>query len=797
MKFSELWLREWVNPDISSKSLSNQITMAGLEVSGIKSIKLTCQGVIIGKVIQCYQHPDADKLCLATIDIGKSHLLNITCGAQNCHAGLKVAVATVGSTLWDGFKITATSRLCGELSEGMLCSFSEIGIPNERDGIIELPKSSPIGADICEHLKINDNIIEISVTPNRADCLSIIGIARDVSACNNMLFTEPEINPVSVTINTSIPVHIEDSEACPRYLCRVVKGINIKTASTPFWMREKLRRCGIDSIDSIVDITNYVLLELGQPLHVFDMQNIEGGIVVRMAEEGEKLKLIGGKEAELDSETLIIADHQKALMIAGISGSEYFGVNYQTQNILLACSFFNPNSITSYARRKGICSDISHRYECGVDPEIQYTAIERATRLLIDIFGGQAGPVIDITDQKTLPKRAIIKLHRKKLDKLLGYFISKRQVSDILHRLGFDVTEQGDIWLVIAPSWRFDIKIEEDLVEEVARIHGYNNIPNALVHADLVMNKHPKIDVTLKRVKTLLVDHDFQEVITYSFVDPKAQSLLHPGQKALILPNPISVDMSAMRLSLWPGLISAVIYNQNRQQTRVRLFESGMRFLPDSTENLGIKQDVMLAGVITGYTHNEHWALQNKPVDFYDLKGELESLLDLTGKLPDIQFHIAANPALHPGQSSAIYLHGECIGYIGVIHPKLERRLSLSGRTIVFELNWEKCASSAIPQAREIFRFPEIRRDIAVIVAENIAAADILEECKKVSVNQIARVNLFDVYHGKGITVGYKSLAISLILQNKTGTLEEDEIAATVAKCVEALRQRFRASLRD
>ncbi|NBD83137.1 phenylalanine--tRNA ligase subunit beta, partial [Citrobacter werkmanii] len=454
-------------------------------------------------------------------------------------------------------------------------------------------------------------------------------------------------------------------------------------------------------------------------------------------------------------------------------------------------------SITGRARRHGLHTDASHRYERGVDPALQYKAMERATRLLIDICGGEAGPIIDVTNEATLPKRATITLRRSKLDRLIGHHIADDQVSDILRRLGCDVTEGQDEWKAVAPSWRFDMEIEEDLVEEVARVYGYDNIPNTPIQAGLIMGTHREADLSLKRVKTMLNDKGYQEVITYSFVDPKIQALLHPGEESLLLPSPISVDMSAMRLSLWTGLLSTVVYNQNRQQNRVRIFETGLRFVPDTQANLGIRQDLMLAGVICGNRHDEHWNLAKETVDFYDLKGDLEAVLDLTGKLTDIQFKAEANPALHPGQSAAIYLKGERIGFIGVVHPELERKLDLNGRTLVFELEWNKLADRVVPQAREVSRFPANRRDIAVVVAENVPAADILSECKKVGVNQVVGVNLFDVYRGKGVAEGYKSLAISLILQDTSRTLEEEEIAATVAKCVEALKERFQASLRD
>ncbi|HBA1185682.1 TPA: phenylalanine--tRNA ligase subunit beta [Escherichia coli] len=795
MKFSELWLREWVNPAIDSDALANQITMAGLEVDGVEPVAGSFHGVVVGEVVECAQHPNADKLRVTKVNVGGDRLLDIVCGAPNCRQGLRVAVATIGAVLPGDFKIKA-AKLRGGPSEGMLCSFSELGISDDHNGIIELPADAPIGTDIREYLKLDDNTIEISVTPNRADCLGIIGVARDVAVLNQLPLVEPEIVPVGATIDDTLPIAVEAPDACPRYLGRVVKGINVK-APTPLWMKEKLRRCGIRSIDAVVDVTNYVLLELGQPMHAFDKDRIEGGIVVRMAKEGETLVLLDGTEAKLNADTLVIADHNKALAMGGIFGGEHSGVNDETQNVLLECAFFSPLSITGRARRHGLHTDASHRYERGVDPALQHKAMERATRLLIDICGGEAGPVIDITNEATLPKRATITLRRSKLDRLIGHHIADEQVTDILRRLGCEVTEGKDEWQAVAPSWRFDMEIEEDLVEEVARVYGYNNIPDEPVQASLIMGTHREADLSLKRVKTLLNDKGYQEVITYSFVDPKVQQMIHPGVEALLLPSPISVEMSAMRLSLWTGLLATVVYNQNRQQNRVRIFESGLRFVPDTQAPLGIRQDLMLAGVICGNRYEEHWNLAKETVDFYDLKGDLESVLDLTGKLNEVEFRAEANPALHPGQSAAIYLKGERIGFVGVVHPELERKLDLNGRTLVFELEWNKLADRVVPQAREISRFPANRRDIAVVVAENVPAADILSECKKVGVNQVVGVNLFDVYRGKGVAEGYKSLAISLILQDTSRTLEEEEIAATVAKCVEALKERFQASLRD
>ncbi len=795
MKFSESWLREWVNPAISREELSEQVTMAGLEVDGVEPVAGEFTGVVVGRVVECGQHPNADKLRVTKVDVGGDRLLDIVCGAPNCRQGLVVACATVGAVLPGDFKIKA-AKLRGEPSEGMLCSFSELGISEDHSGIIELPDDAPIGQDVREYLKLNDVTVEISVTPNRADCLGIIGVARDVAVINKLPLTEPDMTPVAASIQDQFPIQVDAPEACPRYLGRVVKGINVK-APTPLWMSEKLRRCGIRSIDPVVDVTNYVLLELGHPMHAFDLNRIDGGIIVRMAKEGEELVLLDGNKVKLNQDIVVIADHQKTLALGGIFGGEHSGVNQETKDVFLECAYFNPLAIAGRARRFGLHTDASHRYERGVDPALQERAIERATRLLLDICGGQAGPVIDVTDKTQLPKQATITLRRQKLDKLIGYVISDEQVADILTRLGCKVTNNGDSWTAVAPTWRFDMQIEEDLVEEIARVYGYNSIPDVPLRADLIMTAHREANLPLRRVKTLLVDRGYQEAITYSFVDPKVQSLLHPDQEALVLPSPISIEMSAMRLSLWTGLLSSVVYNQNRQQGRVRLFESGLRFVPDANADLGVKQELMLAGVIAGNRYEEHWDLAREAIDFYDLKGDLEAALELTGKLSEIEFKVEANPALHPGQSAAIYLNGEHIGYIGVVHPELERKLDLNGRTVVFELLWDKVSERRVPLAKEVSRFPANRRDIAIVVAESVPAANVLELCKKVGVNQMVGVNLFDVYRGKGVPDGYKSLAISLTLQNTTRTLEEEEIAATVAECVEALKQRFQASLRD
>lgn len=795
MKFSESWLREWVNPAISTEELSEQITMAGLEVDAVEPVAGAFTGVVVGHVVECAQHPDADKLRVTKVDVGAGEPIDIVCGAPNCRQGLKVCCATVGAVLPGDFKIKK-AKLRGQPSEGMLCSFDELAIPVESDGIIELPADAPVGMDVREYLKLNDNAIEIGLTPNRADCLGMLGIAREVGVLNRLPVTEPQISPVAASIDNVMPIKVSAPDACPRYLGRVIKGIDAN-ATSPLWMQEKLRRCGIRSIDPVVDVTNYILLEMGQPMHAFDHAKIDGGIVVRMAEEGEKLTLLDGNEVTLRADTLVVADHSRPLAMAGIFGGEYSGVTAETKDVLLECAFFSPLSITGRARAYGLHTDSSHRFERGVDYAVQNKAMERATALLLEICGGEAGPVVDVTSAAHLPQAATITLRRSKLDALIGYHVEDDVVTDILSRLGCQVSKTAEGWTAVAPSWRFDMEIEEDLVEEVARIFGYNNIPNEAPLAELRMNDHREANLPLKRVKAALVDKGYQEAITYSFVDPKVQALLHPGEEAMILPNPISVDMSAMRLSLWSGLIGAAVYNQNRQQPRVRIFESGLRFVPDAAAENGVRQEVMLAGLLTGNRSNEHWGQESKTVDFFDMKGDLEAVLELTGRLDDVKFEACSNPALHPGQSAALVLDGEQIGFIGALHPELERKLDLNGRTMLFEVLWDKISQRTITSAQSISRFPANRRDIAIVVDESVSAQNIIDECRKVGGNQLVGVNLFDVYRGKGVNDGCKSLAISLTLQDTSRTLEEEEIANAVSGIVEALKVRFQASLRD
>ncbi|EOB3567632.1 phenylalanine--tRNA ligase subunit beta [Vibrio vulnificus] len=795
MKFSESWLREWVNPAVTTDELTHQITMAGLEVDDVLPVAGTFNGVKVGHVVECGQHPDADKLRVTKVDVGEEALLDIVCGAANCRQGLKVAVATVGAVLPGDFKIKK-AKLRGQPSHGMLCSFTELGIDVESDGIMELASDAPIGMDFRDFLALNDVTVDVDLTSNRADCFSIRGMAREVGVLNRADVTEPSVAPVTPSIDDTVAIDVKAPAACPRYLGRVVKNVNVQ-AKTPLWMQEKLRRCGIRSIDPVVDITNFVLLEQGQPMHAFDLAKIDGGIVVRLAEQGEKITLLDGSEAELNADTLVVADHNKALAIAGIFGGEESGVTSETKDVLLECAFFAPDHIRGRARSYGLHTDSSMRFERGVDYALQVNAMERATQLLVEICGGEVAPVVAVESEAELPKPNKVALRRTKLDNLLGHHIADSDVVEILERLGMTVETTAEGWVAVAPTWRFDIAIEQDVVEEVGRIYGYDNIPNQNPTAALKMHDHQEANIPLKRVRDLLVDRGYHEAITYSFVEPEQQKLVVPGVDALILPNPISAEMSAMRLGLIQGLLNTVVHNQKRQQPRVRLFEYGLRFIPCDTAENGMRQEPMLAGVIAGTRSEEHWNIDTNTVDFFDLKGDVEAILELSANDKAYSFVAAKHPALHPGQSAAIVVDGKEIGVIGTVHPELERKFGLNGRTIVFEIEWSAINRKVIPEAVALSKFPANRRDIAVVVDEAVASGDIVNACLEVGGEFLKAAKLFDVYVGKGVEEGKKSLAIALTLQSNERTLEDADIAGAVDAIVTHVSEKFGASLRD
>jgi phenylalanyl-tRNA synthetase beta chain len=791
MKFSEAWLREWVDPQVTTQELADQLSMAGLEVDSVEPVASIFSGVVVGEVLQRDPHPDADKLSVCRVNIGGEEPLQIVCGARNVVAGMRVPVATVGACLPGDFKIKK-AKLRGVTSLGMICSASELGLAEQSDGIMGLPNEAPIGEDFRRYLNLDDQTIDVDLTPDRSDCLGLAGIAREVGVINRCEVKVPEIASQSQVIEDRMSVYLDADQACPRYLCRVVRGVNVN-AETPLWIKERLRRGDIRSLGPVVDVTNYVMLELGQPMHGFDLDKIDESIRVRLSNRGEKLTLIGGQEVELTEGTLVIADAQRPLALAGIMGGEDSAVGDKTRNILLESAFFTPTAITGKARAYGLHTDSSHRFERGVDPYLQARAMERASQLLIDIAGGELGPVCEVSNETMIEQRPMITLRSQRLNRLLGVDIEPREVSDILSRLGMMINETEEGWQVKAPSSRFDISIEEDLIEEIGRIYGYARIPTRRGHSSMVMSDRPETEFNLRRAKQLLVGRDYQEVVTYSFISPEIEALVDPEAKGIRLANPISAEMSVMRTSLWPGLIQTAVYNQSRQQQRVRIFESGLCF----RQGERLEQKAMLAGLVSGDRLAEQWGDSSRRTDFYDIKADTEALLSLTGHQQGVSFVAATHSALHPGQCAEIHIHGQQIGMVGMLHPELERQLDLNGTTFVFELALEKLAEGVLPRFEVLSKYPSIRRDIAIVVDQSLSFETIRNLIRDESGKIITDILLFDVYTGENIDSGRKSLALGLILQEKSHTLTDKEVDEVVDTVLQRLAKDAGAKLRD
>ncbi len=791
MQISEAWLREYVNPAISTEDLVAQLTMAGLEVDSVKPAGVEFSGVVIGEVVSVEQHPNADKLKVCKVNVGKQDLLQIVCGASNVRSGLKVPAALIDAVLPGDFKIKP-SKLRGVESYGMLCSEKEIGLAADAHGLMELLPDAPTGIDIRDYLKLDDNIIEVDLTPNRADCLSVEGIAREVALLNAMDWSPTQIKKAETGHQDNLTISVEQGASCPRYLGRLIKGVN-PIAETPAWIQERLRRSGVRCLSPVVDITNYVLLELGQPLHAFDADKLVGGVNVRLAKNGESLSLLNAQNITLDDQTLVIADDNSPLALAGVMGGSESAVSDNTRNIFLECAFFTPKAIAGKARGYGLHTDSSHRFERGVDPTLQERAIERASQLILEIAGGSLGPVCKIEDKLALPKRLPVLLRRQRIEKMLGISVPDQQVQDIFVRLGMAVQNHEEGWGITPPGFRFDIAIEADLIEELARVYGYNNLPshNLLQRAEIA--KVSEAVLTLDRVKDLLVDRGYQEVITYSFVDEESQQALAPNDNTIKIKNPISSDMSVMRSTLWCGLLKAANHNLNRQQNRIRLFESGLRFLDEDGQ---ITQQKMLSGLMLGSHHPEQWGDKVRKVDFFDLKADIETIFFLAGR--KVKYMAGNHPALHPGQTAEIVSEaGKKIGVVGMLHPILEKRLGFETQVFLFELDQDLLLEKNISRFKALSKYPSVRRDIALIVKEEVSADDIIACIKNSTDNTLQDIILFDLYRGKGIDEGSKSIAVGIIFQNFSQTLTEIEIDATFNKILDTLTQNTGAKLRD
>ena len=794
MKFSEQWLREWVNPSIDTQELVAQITMAGLEVDGVDPVAGKFEGVVVGEIVSFEKHPDADKLNVCQVNVGEDELKQIVCGAPNVREGLKAPIAKVGAVLPGNFKIKK-AKLRGVESFGMCCAEEELGLAESSDGLMELMADAPVGTDFRDYLALNDSIIDVDLTPNRGDCLSIAGLAREVGTLTRSEVTPPTIDAVAASHDETRKVHLEAPNACARYAGRIVKGVNVK-AATPLWMVEKLRRSGIRSIDPVVDITNYVLLELGQPMHAFDLAKLDGDIVVRMAEANEKLKLLDGQEVELTDDVLVIADQSKALAMAGVMGGDESAVSEQTQDILFESAYFDQIAIAGKARNFGLHTDSSHRFERGVDFQLQEKAIERATQLLIDIAGGEAGPVFVSENAEHVPSDRSVTLRSEKVESLLGLKISDEETEEILTRLGLTVENKSEgQWQFAVPSYRFVISIEEDLIEEVGRIYGYNNLPRVMPVADMELKEDLEVKSPLAKVRSQLVAAGYQEAITYSFIEPKWQKLFNPDVEPKALANPISADMAVMRTSLIPGLVKAVQYNVNRQQSRVRLFESGQVFIPDGDKLLQIDR---LAGVIYGSREPEGWSANKELVDFFDIKGDVEAALAITGALDLVEFEAVSDQvSMHPGQTAKVTKNGETVGYIGALHPGLQKEAGLTNALFVFELDLKLILEGNLPEFKDISKFPEVRRDLAILVDESVNVSKIKKCIAENSGEFLNSVSIFDVYQGKGIEANQKSIALGLTWQHPERTLNDEEVNEAVNAAVSALEQQYHAKLRS
>ena len=793
MKFSEQWLREWVKPALSTQALSDQLSLAGLEVDEVSGVAGHFEGVVVAEIISAAQHPDADKLQVCQVSDG-SETFQVVCGAANARAGLKTAFARVGAVLPGDFKIKK-AKLRGVESMGMLCAEDELGISDDHGGIMELAVDAPLGTDLREFLNLNDSLIDVDLTPNRGDCLSIAGLAREVGVLNQVPVSPVQIEEVAAVSADTFPVQLDAPNACPRYVGRVIRNIN-PGATTPQWMQEKLRRSGIRSIDPVVDVTNYVLLELGQPMHAFDLNKLSEGIVVRMAKAGETLVLLDETEVTLNDDTLLITDAKGPLAMAGIMGGDASGVTDETRDIFLESAFFSPLSIVGRARNYGLHTDSSHRFERGVDWQLQRKAIERATALLLEIVGGEPGPVTEAVSEADLPTVPVVRLREDRLNTMLAMEMPQTTVEDILSRLGMSLVRRDDqAWDVTVPSWRFDITLEVDLIEEIARVYGYDNLPVRTPIAQLPLPPIEEKQVTLNRIRRHLMSRDYQEAITYSFIESGLSAQFDPDTQPLALANPISAEMAVMRTTLWPGLVKAVSYNQNRQQARVRLFETGQRFLPQA--NGGLLQQNTIAGVITGNRDTEGWTASKDKIDFFDIKGDVESLLALGGCPEQFSFVAAEHPALHPGQSAQILRQGEVVGYLGALHPQLLKNLDLNGPVYLFELQQDAVTLGRLPRYAALSKHPEMRRDLSLIVDEQVEFDKIRRTVIGVAGDELKKVTLFDLYQGQGIEAGRKSLALGLTWQHPSRTLTDEEINNSVKAVVAALTNDCGASLRE
>lgn len=793
MKLSTLWLHEWVHFPLSAQGLANQLTMLGLEVDSVHPVAGEFSQVVVAQVLSTRPHPDADKLTLCEVSVNKEESLKVVCGAANVRAGLKVALAMVGACLPGGLQIKE-SKLRGELSQGMLCSTAELGLEDLSEGIMELDPEAPVGVDLREYLALDDQVLDIDLTPNRADCLSVLGLAREVAVKNKLPLLESAILPTVPLIDDVLSVHLQDPSACPRYCGRIIRGIN-KEAITPVWMSERLRRSGIRTLHPVVDVMNYVMLELGQPLHAFDLAKLKGDIRVRFSKKSESLELLDGQCITLSEKALVIADEANPLALAGIMGGAPSAIQASTQDLFLESAYFNPLILAGVARTYGLSSEAAQRYERGVDPDLQRKALERATALILSIVGGQAGPVIESCVTEHLPLKAEFFFDTHQVEQLTGIRLSLEEMRDLLEGLGIAVLgEKQGILQVRIPSHRFDLQQGVDLVEEIMRLYGYDRLIGQPIHALMQAGKRSARASLPKELAFWFRDRGYHETISYSFVDPMLQKAIYPQQECLQLLNPISSELSQMRVGMWPGLLASMMYNVHRQQNAIRLFEIGVVFQMHQGH---LSEQVCIAGLLTGEQGSFNWAEPTRFFDFFDLKGDLQSLFSLL-KLEKVEFAPCSQDALHPGLSAQIIINNQTAGYLGVLHPGLMDKLDLEQEVILFEMNLEALENIVPIGYKPLSKYPQIRRDLSFLVDNSISALQIeqvLSACVKE--DWLRSFHVFDVYIGKGIPEGKKSLAVAMVLQDNNRTLVDSEINLLISAIIKALQKEFSIILRE
>ena len=783
MKFSETWLRSYVNPALDSAALAHVLTMAGLEVEALEAVAPTFSGVVIGLVLSVNKHPDADRLNVCSVEVGQAAPLQIVCGAANVSVGIKVPCALVGAVL--PAMTIKQAKVRGVESLGMLCSEQELGLAEAASGLLILPDDAEVGKSLREYLDLDDKLFTLKLTPNRSDCLSLNGIAREVAAITSSAVTLPAIRTVPPGHATSMAIDLQAPLACPRYCGRIVQGVNA-AATTPEWMQRRLVRSGVRPISAVVDITNYVLLELGQPLHAFDFAKLHGDITVRMAKPGEELTLLNDQTVSLQVDMLVIADTQQAVALAGIMGGAATAVGADTRDVFLESAFFSPDAIAGRARRLGLSTDAAHRFERGVDFAATRDCLERATQLLIEICGGAAGPITEVTH--TLPARGPILLRVPRVRKVLGLDLSPRDIQILLDRLSLEMTTRDESFLVTPPSYRFDLAIEEDLIEEIARLYGYDQIPALAPRAHLALLPQSEKQRGTAQLREHLRARDYQEVITYSFVEPEWEADLAGNSAPVALKNPIAAQLSVMRSTLWGGLLECLRFNLNRKQARLRVFESGRVFLGQEPE----QQPLRIAGLCYGSAQPEQWGVSERGVDFFDAKNDVEALLWPLRA----QFESMPHPALHPGQSARVKIHGKAIGWLGALHPKWAQKSNLPQAPVLFELDSAALLALDLPKFTELAKFQAVRRDLAVIVDEQLSSESLLLVLREAAPEQVLEIAIFDLYVGKGIDSGKKSIAFKILLQDTQKTMTDLEVDTVVTRLTQVLTDRFGAKLR-